>query len=59
MFCVKVVSKVTGPSGKPTAISTQPKRGQTPHHHVEAAVDGCNSGLFAVKNEEKDCRFNQ
>ena len=30
---------VTGTLGRPTAISTQPKRGRGPHHHVEAAVD--------------------
>ena len=30
------------PSGSPTTISTQPKRGREPHHHVEAAVDWCN-----------------
>ena len=28
--------------GRPTAISTQPKRGRGPHHHVEAAVDWCS-----------------
>ena len=31
-----------GPSGRPTAILTQPKRGRVPHHHVEAAVDWCS-----------------
>ena len=30
------------PSGRPTAISTQPKRGRGPHHHVEAADDWLN-----------------
>ena len=28
-----------GPSGRPTAILTQPKRSWRLHHHVEAAVD--------------------
>ena len=28
-----------GLSVRPIAISTQPKRGRGPHHHVEAAVD--------------------
>ena len=32
-----------GPSGKPTAILTQSKRGRRPHHHVEAAVDWFDS----------------
>ena len=31
------------PSGWSTAISTQPKRGRGPHHHVKAAVDWCIS----------------
>ena len=30
----------------PTAISTQPKRGRGPHHHVEAAVDWCRQEGF-------------
>ena len=38
MVCVRGVSGVTGLSGRPTAILTQPKRGWGPHHHVEAAV---------------------
>ena len=33
------VPGVTGTSGRPTTISTQPIRGGGPHHHVEAAVD--------------------
>ena len=37
MVCVKGVPVVTGTSGRPTAISTQPKWGQGPHQHVEAA----------------------
>ena len=32
-----------GPSGRLTTISTEPKRGRGPHHHVEAAVDWCSS----------------
>ena len=32
-----------GPSGRPTAISTQPKRDRGSHHHVEAAVDWCRT----------------
>ena len=37
-----------GPSGKPTAILTHPKRGWGPHHYVEAAVDWYNSILLAL-----------
>ena len=37
-----------GPSGRPTAILTQPKRGWGPHNHVEAAVDWCSSILLAL-----------
>ena len=32
-----------GPLGRLTIISTEPKRGRGPHHHVEAAVDWCSS----------------
>ena len=35
-----------GPSGRPTAILTQPKRGRGPHHHVKAAVDWCSYFFF-------------
>ena len=31
-----------GSSGRPTAISTQPKRGRGPHHHNEAVFDWCS-----------------
>ena len=34
------------PSGRPTAISTQPKRGWGPHHHVKAPVDWCRIFKF-------------
>ena len=37
------VPGVTGTLGKTNSHSTQPKRGQEPHHHVEAAVDWCSS----------------
>ena len=44
-----------GPSGRPTAISTQPKRGRGPHHHVEAAVDWCSDPvvveMFALRTD--------
>ena len=33
------------PRERPTAISTQPERGQKRHHHVEAAVDWCSSEM--------------
>ena len=36
-----------GPSGRPTAISNQPKRGRGPHHHFEAAVEWCSNQDFA------------
>ena len=35
-----------GPSGRPTAILTQPKWGWGQHHHVEAAVDWCRLNVF-------------
>ena len=44
--CVKKAPGVAGPSGRPAVISTQPKRGWEPHHHVEAAVDWCSFFFF-------------
>ena len=37
-----------GPSRRPTAILTQPKRGRGPHHHVEEAVDWCRLRCVAA-----------
>ena len=34
------------PSGRPTAISTQPTWGGGRHHHDEAAVDWCRTNLL-------------
>ena len=34
---------LVGPSGRPTAIFTQLKRGRGPHHHAEATVDWCST----------------
>ena len=36
------------PSGRPTAILTQPKQDWGPHHHVEEAIDWCSSILLAL-----------
>ena len=46
--CVRGVPGKLGPSGWPTAILTQSKRGWGPHHHVEVAVDWCSSILLAL-----------
>ena len=51
---------ITGPSGRPTAISTQPKRGRGPHHHVEAAVDWCRQSClrsFESQRTQPSFRF--
>ena len=31
-------------------ISTQPKRGRGPHHHVEADVNWCSTFLYRISN---------
>ena len=36
-------ARVTGISGRPTAILTQPKWGRGPNHHGVADVDWCRS----------------
>ena len=43
-----------GPSGRPTAILTQPKRGRGPHQHVETAVDWCRPKTLASKALSKE-----
>ena len=48
MVCVREVAVVTTTLGRPTAISTQSKRGRGPHHHIEAAVDWCICKLSRV-----------
>ena len=49
------VPGVTGTLGKPTDISTQPKRGLGPHHHVEAAVDWCKrKAIAAARRSDED-----
>ena len=46
-----------GSSGRPTAISTQPKRDQGRHHHVEAAVDWPQPVIFIYQWFEMNGRF--
>ena len=46
MVCLR---GVIGPSGKPTVISTKPKRDRGPHHYIKAAVDWC--GLLLYRSE--------
>ena len=49
-----------GSSGRPTAISTQPKRGRGPHHHVEAAVDWCGcAGVESCDSDTDSCEDEQ
>ena len=45
MICASEVPRVTGTSGRPTAISTQLKQGWRPHHEVEVAVDWCRAHI--------------
>ena len=47
-------SGLLGLSGRPTAISTQLKRGRGPHHHIEAAVDWCSSQNFQYIYQTKN-----
>ena len=50
------VPGVTGTLGNPTDISTQPKRGLGPHHHVEAAVDWCKRKAIAAARRSDENR---
>ena len=40
-----------GPSERPSSISTQPKQGRGPHHHVEVAIDWCNQLLVPFQSQ--------
>ena len=48
MVCARGVPGELGPSGRPTAILTQRKRGWRPHYHVESADDWCSSISLAL-----------
>ena len=48
MVCARRVPGELGPSGRPTAILTQRKRGWGPHYHVESADDWCSSISLAL-----------
>ena len=48
MVCVRRVPGVTGSLGKANSDFDSTQTGRGPHHHVEAAVDWCNSILLAL-----------
>ena len=48
MVCVRGVPGVTGTLGKANSHFDPTQTGWGPHHHVEAAVDWCNSILLAL-----------
>ena len=48
MVCVRGVPGVTGTLGKANSHINPAQTGRGPHHHVEAAVDWCNSILLAL-----------
>ena len=48
MICVSGVPGVTGTLGKANSHFDPTQTGRGPHHHVEAAVDWCNSILLAL-----------
>ena len=45
MVCVRGVPGITGTLGKANSYFNPTQTGLGPHHHVEAAVDWCNSNL--------------
>ena len=48
MACVRAVPGVTGTLGKANSYFNPTQTRMGPHHHVEAAVDWCNSILLAL-----------